>query len=180
MNEIYEKMAHAKNEHNAKLLLATSSYVDYGAWKLMEDNMDIWDYRTILEYYDKYFFDPDTWWEEFQYFIDRKKVAQLVSKQQKEQEEIDIRRNKESSLIQRQSNALRAEVNFEILRGVRKKEATKYWIYPNYVFSDAVLLEMVKRRPQTRLEFLRIPWIGEEKYRKHCNGFAEAIRSFKD
>lgn len=59
MSEIYEKMEHAKNEHNAKLLLATSSYVDYRAWMLMEDNIDIWDYRTILEYYDKYFFDPD-------------------------------------------------------------------------------------------------------------------------
>ena len=29
MSEIYEKMAHTKSEHNAKLLLATSSYVDY-------------------------------------------------------------------------------------------------------------------------------------------------------
>lgn len=64
--------------------------------------------------------------------------------------------DKERFSIHRQSNALRSEVNFEILRNVRKKEAKKYGIYPNYVFSDTVLLEMVKRRPQTRLEFLRI------------------------
>jgi hypothetical protein len=41
-----------------------------------------------------------------------------------------------------------------------------------------VLYEMVKRRPKTRLEFLRIPWVGEEKYKKHCWAFAEAIKHF--
>ena len=181
ISKIYNKMAHARIEHNARLLIATTNYLSNPAWDFVEDNtIDVWDYKSMLEYYDKYFSDPDTWWEKFQYFVDKKKMIQLANKQRQEHEESETRKDKQHFWIKRESIALRSDIKFEILRDVRKKEATKHGIYPNYVFSDTILYEMIKRRPQTRLEFLRISWIGEEKYKKYCTAFAEVIRSFKD
>jgi superfamily II DNA helicase RecQ len=150
-------MAHAQEKYDARLFIATINYLTDEVWSFLEDKMEVWDYRTILDYYDKYFFDPEAGWEEFENFMKRKEVYALELKQQMEFEELETRINKRKFTIERPSISQRDELNFEILREVRKVEAKRWEIYPNYVFSDAVLYEMVKRRPKTRLEFLRIP-----------------------
>lgn len=148
-------MSRAKDEYNARLLLATIHYISNPARELVEGVMDIWDYNDILECYDKYFSDPDAGWEEFENFIKQKKNAAIITKQHKEKEIIETTKTKESIIIQRKSVGQR----FDILRDIRKKEAERWKIYPNYVFSDDVLYEMVKRHPQTKLEFLKISGI---------------------
>lgn len=174
---IYEKMSFANNEHNAQLIIATTNYLSLSAWDFAESKMlDVWDYRTIIDYYNRYFFDPNAWWEEFNYFINKKERLKLINKQNKELANIETKNIKEKIIIERGSNINR----FEILREIRKNEAKKFWISPGYVFSDVVLHEMVNKCPKTKSEFLCISGIWEEKYDKHCWVFAEAIRNFID
>lgn len=39
---------------------------------------------------------------------------------------------------------------YELLKDIRKEEAVRYNLSPNYVFSDKVLLEMSKQKPRSK------------------------------
>ena len=142
---------HAQEKYNAHLFIATINYLTEEVWDFAGDKMEIWDYRTMLNYYDKYFFDPDAGWEEFYNFIQAKESIRASIK--KEYAEKIETKDKEILVILTETN----KRLFLLLKEIRKNEALKWGIYPNYVFSDAVLYEIAKRRPQTKLEFLRIP-----------------------
>ncbi len=177
-SEVYWKMADVKHTHQAKLFLATLNYLNEWAWDFVEDKMEIWDYKTFLEYYKKYFFDADAWWEEFSYFIMRKKVEEnerITIKQTSEVEKVEESKFKSGTLILKDT----VKALYNLLKDVRMNEARKHNISPNYVFSNEILWEMAKRRPRSKLEFLQISWIGEVKYEKHCKAFAEVISNFR-
>jgi ATP-dependent DNA helicase RecQ len=67
---------------------------------------------------------------------------------------------------------------FEQLKSVRKAVALKASIAPYLVFSDASLLDMAKRKPQTIEDFLQVQGVGERKAVRYGRSFISAIRKF--
>ena len=69
-----------------------------------------------------------------------------------------------------------AQELFNELRSVRTRLAREQGIPPFMVFSDAVLWDMVRLRPQTAKDFLCVSGVGEYKAKKYGAVFLEALR----
>lgn len=67
----------------------------------------------------------------------------------------------------------------DVLKKVRKEEASRTGMPAYLVFSDATLEDMARRRPQSREEFAQVLGVGEKKLERFWRIFVEAIRSFK-
>jgi ATP-dependent DNA helicase RecQ len=68
---------------------------------------------------------------------------------------------------------------FEQLKSVRRVVAAKSSVMPLVVFSDASLLDMAKRKPQTIEEFLQVSGVVERKAVRYGRSFISAIRKFE-
>jgi ATP-dependent DNA helicase RecQ len=68
---------------------------------------------------------------------------------------------------------------FEQLKSVRRVVAAKASVMPLVVFSDASLLDMAKRKPQTIEEFLQVSGVVERKAVRYGRSFISAIRKFE-
>ncbi|MBL4810045.1 MAG: RecQ family ATP-dependent DNA helicase [Phycisphaerales bacterium] len=67
------------------------------------------------------------------------------------------------------------QVVFERLRGLRTRLAREMEVPPYVVFSDATLRELIKDRPTTRHEMLRVKGIGRAKWNSFGEAFLEAL-----
>ncbi len=67
---------------------------------------------------------------------------------------------------------------FERLRALRKKLSDNRGIPPYMVFSDKTLIEIVKKSPLDREQFLSCSGVGQNKYRQFGEDFIAEIRSF--
>jgi ATP-dependent DNA helicase RecQ len=65
---------------------------------------------------------------------------------------------------------------FQALRGLRRRLAEEQNVPPYVILHDAVLMEMVQRRPETHVQLARIPGIGERKLELYGDEFLETIR----
>lgn len=65
------------------------------------------------------------------------------------------------------------------LKLVRKELAQKASVPAFVVFSDATLMDMSRRKPTTKDEFLEVSGVGEVKYKRYGEAFMETIRKFK-
>ncbi|UZR29980.1 DNA helicase RecQ [Methylococcus mesophilus] len=65
---------------------------------------------------------------------------------------------------------------FQALRGLRRQLADEQSVPPYVILHDAVLTEMVQRRPETHVQLARIPGIGERKLELYGDEFLELIR----
>lgn len=72
-----------------------------------------------------------------------------------------------------------AEMLLSALKEVRLKLARKEMVPPYIVFSDKVLLELVRVAPVTMEEFAGIEGVGQRKAVKYWKPFVTAIRKFK-
>lgn len=66
---------------------------------------------------------------------------------------------------------------FEILRQLRKELARKERIFPYQVFSDTVLIDMVKHRPRTLEALSEIKGVGPVKLQKYGRAFLQVMQS---
>ncbi len=66
----------------------------------------------------------------------------------------------------------------DVLKKVRKEEASRLGMPAYLVFSDATLMDMARRRPLSREEFALVNGVGEKKLEKFWRIFVDAIRSF--
>ena len=64
------------------------------------------------------------------------------------------------------------------LKLVRKELAQKASVPAFVVFSDATLMDMSRRKPTTKDEFLEVSGVGEVKYKRYGEAFMEAIKRF--
>jgi ATP-dependent DNA helicase RecQ len=64
------------------------------------------------------------------------------------------------------------------LRDLRARLARENQSPPYIIFSDASLLDMCRKRPATRAEFLNVSGVGTVKLEKYGEVFMEAIRAF--
>ncbi len=65
---------------------------------------------------------------------------------------------------------------FERLRALRKHLADEQGVPAYIVFSDAVLREMVERRPATAVEMLDVPGVGPAKLERYGEAFLRELR----
>ena len=65
---------------------------------------------------------------------------------------------------------------FEALRALRAEIARQENVPPYIVFSDRTLTDMCIRQPFTREEMLQVSGVGEHKYEKYGERFAEKLR----
>ena len=94
------------------------------------------------------------------------KVTVKMAKEQK-------RKHKDKNLPDVDSKLLAA------LKLVRKEIAQKASVPAFVVFSDATLIDMSRRKPTIRDEFLEVSGVGEVKYKRYGEAFMETIRKFK-
>ena len=66
---------------------------------------------------------------------------------------------------------------WEALRGLRTALAKEAGVPPYVIFHDATLKEMVRRRPGTREELLRLQGIGQTKLERYGDLFLEVLRN---
>jgi ATP-dependent DNA helicase RecQ len=64
---------------------------------------------------------------------------------------------------------------FHALRTLRKQIATEEEVPPYMIFGDQALQHMAARKPQSRVEFLNVPGVGERKLIRYGQRFLEAI-----
>lgn len=67
---------------------------------------------------------------------------------------------------------------FEVLKGLRSELAKKAGIPPFMVFSNATLMDMVKKKPKTPSEFRRVSGVGEIKASWYAEDFTSAVRRY--
>lgn len=67
---------------------------------------------------------------------------------------------------------------FEHLRNLRRKLAQKNQVAPFIIFSDAALLDMVNKKPDTKEAFLNVSGVGQKKLESFGSDFIEAIRDY--
>ncbi|HHX53875.1 MAG TPA: DNA helicase RecQ [Clostridiales bacterium] len=67
---------------------------------------------------------------------------------------------------------------FERLRALRKKLSDNRGIPPYMVFSDKTLIEIVKKTPRDREQFLSCSGVGQNKYQQFGEEFIREIRSY--
>ena len=65
---------------------------------------------------------------------------------------------------------------WEALRSLRKKLADKQSVPPYVILHDAVLLDMVRKKPQNLAELSRLPGVGEKKLERYGAEFLAVIR----
>ena len=65
------------------------------------------------------------------------------------------------------------------LKLLRKSFAQKASVPAFVVFSDATLVDMSRRKPTTKDEFLEVSGVGEVKYKRYGEAFIEVIKKFK-
>ena len=68
---------------------------------------------------------------------------------------------------------------FERLRKLRLEIAKKENYPPYVIFHDSVLNYLVKLKPQTKEEMLKIEGVGEKRFEKYGELFLESIRDFE-
>lgn len=68
----------------------------------------------------------------------------------------------------------------DLLKKVRKEEASRAGMPAYLVFSDATLEDMARRRPLTKEEFALVNGVGEKKLERFWRIFVDAIRSFNN
>jgi ATP-dependent DNA helicase RecQ len=96
--------------------------------------------------------------------------------------QLKLRRDEEKTVARRQSpsNASLADPDnhrlWETLRALRKRLADEQGVPPYVIFHDAVLLDMVQRRPLSLPELGRLSGIGERKLERYGADFLAAIR----
>lgn len=66
----------------------------------------------------------------------------------------------------------------DLLKKVRKEEASRTGMPAYLVFSDATLVDMARRRPLTKEAFAQVSGVGEKKLERFWRIFVDAIRSF--
>lgn len=66
---------------------------------------------------------------------------------------------------------------FQRLRVLRKELADRQSVPAYIVFSDKVLVQMVKRRPATAHELLDVSGVGPAKLEKYGEDFLEVLRT---
>lgn len=92
-----------------------------------------------------------------------------------------LRRDEEKRLARRQSSSgtpLADPANhqlWEALRGLRKQLAETQGVPPYVIFQDAVLLDMVQRRPGSLEELGRLSGVGEKKLERYGSDFLKII-----
>ena len=64
------------------------------------------------------------------------------------------------------------------LKLIRKELAQKASVPAFVVFSDATLMDMSRRKPTTKDEFLEVSGVGEVKYKRYGEAFMEVIKHF--
>lgn len=64
------------------------------------------------------------------------------------------------------------------LKLIRKELAQKASVPAFVVFSDATLMDMSRRKPTTKDEFLEVSGVGEVKYKRYGEAFMEVIKRF--
>ncbi|MDD2769085.1 MAG: DNA helicase RecQ [Methylococcus sp.] len=69
---------------------------------------------------------------------------------------------------------------FQALRGLRRQLADEQEVPPYVILHDAVLIEMVERRPETHVQLARIPGIGERKLALYGDDFLALIREYEE
>jgi ATP-dependent DNA helicase RecQ len=96
--------------------------------------------------------------------------------------QLKLRRDEEKTVTRRQSpsNASLADPDnhrlWEALRALRKRLADEQGVPPYVIFHDAVLLDMVQRRPRNLLELGRLSGIGERKLERYGTDFLAVIQ----
>jgi ATP-dependent DNA helicase RecQ len=68
------------------------------------------------------------------------------------------------------------EALWQDLRALRKRLAEEQEVPPYVILHDAVLVEMVQSRPQSRAQLAQIPGIGESKLKRYGEEFLATIR----
>lgn len=170
----------SKNEN--KHFLATIDSLNEWIWDSINDNFEIWDSNSIVEYYNKYFSDPDAGWHDFKLFKEKKKQEKKnINRIENETQILTETKTRDSINIRSGTVKELYELKevYESLIKARKKLATKYRITPNYVCTNKVLLEMAKKRPQSKLDFLKIQWIWETKYKKYWEEFSAVLSNYQ-
>jgi ATP-dependent DNA helicase RecQ len=64
---------------------------------------------------------------------------------------------------------------FERLRARRRELAAEQGVPPYVVFTDATLLEMVRRRPRGTSDFARLPGVGKSKLERYADDFLAVL-----
>ena len=94
------------------------------------------------------------------------KVSVKMAKEQK-------KKHKDKNLPDVDSKLLAA------LKVIRKEFAQKASVPAFVVFSDATLIDMSRRKPTTKGEFLEVSGVGEVKYKRYGEAFMEVVRKFR-
>lgn len=94
-----------------------------------------------------------------------------------------IKALEEKGFIEKKESVVNHEENiemFHLLREARTKAANRF-TQPAYIIcSDEILSEIVRTRPTTKLQLLRIPGFNERMYNKVGEQFLEIVKSFID
>ena len=99
-------------------------------------------------------------------------VNVMLARHQKDHSE------KKSGAAKKTSPVNPAERLFSELKSLRKEIATREGIPPYLVFTDKTLMDMVRRRPLTMNEFMRVEGVGERKCVKYWSPFTTLISKF--
>jgi ATP-dependent DNA helicase RecQ len=87
-----------------------------------------------------------------------------------------IRRNRKPVIIETSSET----DLFAVLKSLRYKIAGKEGLPAYIVFSNASLVDMVRKSPKTMKEFMGVSGVGEAKAKRYGEAFLAAIASFQD
>lgn len=68
---------------------------------------------------------------------------------------------------------------FDALKALRKELARERGVPAYLVFSDATLLEMVVRRPDTEAQLLAVPGVGPKKLALYGSELLSTLRCFR-
>jgi ATP-dependent DNA helicase RecQ len=69
---------------------------------------------------------------------------------------------------------------FEDLRILRRELAETQGVPPYVIFQDAVLDEMIRKRPQSLAEFARLSGVGQKKLERYGDAFLNALKRHPD
>lgn len=160
IKQFYGSVADIKNIHWTKLFFATTNYLTRNA-KIHAEKSEI----TCLDCFKMIEIYKQIDWNEFTAYMNEKleKENEIKDNKFKDKIQIEVWSNKDL---------------YSLLKDVRKNLAKENNVPAYYIFKDSTLEDMVKRKPRSKMEFLKINWIWEDKYNKYCWKFAEVIRNY--
>ncbi|GLS27410.1 DNA helicase RecQ [Marinibactrum halimedae] len=97
-------------------------------------------------------------------------------------ETLSLRQDLEEKLTKAASGTARVSWSdrqlWEALRTERKRLAQEHEVPPYQIFHDAVLMQMMENRPQSKIDMLQISGIGDKKYERYGEAFLGVVRQF--